>query len=232
MATTNYIGIIERGLNGTFGVYFPDFPGCVSAGDSLEETIDGGQEALDLHVEGMRADGLEVPAPSSADTVQPAEGSDFYKLVWFSVDGGPAPAETPQRYNVSLPPSLIAQIDALADQEGGTRSGLISVAARELLAARRRERGRDAEAPFDFVRLSDALEEARRRATELPYAVTFTIHRGFDQVIARGTRTSGMRVNGATTGRPLRDFLTDPEAAFTYMFGFLDAALGEKKQSA
>ena len=48
MARVYYMGVVERGLNGSFGVYFPDLPGCVSAGDSLEETVAGGQEALEL----------------------------------------------------------------------------------------------------------------------------------------------------------------------------------------
>ena len=53
--------ICESG--GTYGIIFPDFPGCVSAGDSWEEVIAMGHEALDLHVSGMVDDGDELPEP-------------------------------------------------------------------------------------------------------------------------------------------------------------------------
>ena len=48
----------------TFGVIVPDLPGCVSAGDSIEESIAMAGEAIHLHLEGILADGLPVPAPS------------------------------------------------------------------------------------------------------------------------------------------------------------------------
>ncbi len=46
-----YVAFIHRDRN--YGVSFPDFPGCVSVGDSISEAVRPGSEALALHVEGM-----------------------------------------------------------------------------------------------------------------------------------------------------------------------------------
>jgi predicted RNase H-like HicB family nuclease len=43
----------------------PDLPGCVAVGDTIEETQREIQEAIEFHLEGMRADGLPIPEPSS-----------------------------------------------------------------------------------------------------------------------------------------------------------------------
>jgi predicted RNase H-like HicB family nuclease len=50
-----------------FGVEFPDFPGCVTAGTTLEEARRLAAEALALHVAGMQKDGEPLPPPSSLD---------------------------------------------------------------------------------------------------------------------------------------------------------------------
>jgi predicted RNase H-like HicB family nuclease len=50
----------ERG----YAVAFPDFPGCVTRGDGLQEAAAMAEEALSLHVEGMVDDGNTIPAPS------------------------------------------------------------------------------------------------------------------------------------------------------------------------
>ena len=52
-----YIGLIHKDTGSEYGVSFPDFPGCVTAGVSLEEARVMAQEALTLHVEGMLEDG-------------------------------------------------------------------------------------------------------------------------------------------------------------------------------
>ena len=66
-----YTIIIEREPN-NFSAYAPDFPGCVAAADTEEETIQLLQEALELHVEDMRQRGEPVPEPSSVRQVEVA----------------------------------------------------------------------------------------------------------------------------------------------------------------
>ena len=65
---TYYVGCVDsEGSN--YGIWFPDFLGCVSAGGSFEEVMAQGEEALNFHVEGMREDGETIPPPRSAEAI-------------------------------------------------------------------------------------------------------------------------------------------------------------------
>ena len=59
-----YAIVIEKGED-NYSAYVPDLPGCVAIGDTVEETERELQEAVEFHLEGMRADGLPIPEPSS-----------------------------------------------------------------------------------------------------------------------------------------------------------------------
>ena len=59
-----YAIVIEKGA-GNYGAYVPDLPGCVATGATVEETECLLREAIALHLEGMREDGLSIPEPSS-----------------------------------------------------------------------------------------------------------------------------------------------------------------------
>ena len=65
----NYIGLIHKDAESDFGVSFPDFPGVVTAGKSLDDARAMAEEALAFHIEGMLADGEVVPEPSSLEDV-------------------------------------------------------------------------------------------------------------------------------------------------------------------
>ncbi len=56
--------IFERGPS-SWGAYVPDLPGVISVGDSREEVERLIQEAIEFHLNGMREEGVPVPAPSS-----------------------------------------------------------------------------------------------------------------------------------------------------------------------
>ena len=60
-----YLVVIERGAN-SFGAYVPDLPGCIAAGESREEVTLLIHEAIELHIEALRAQGNAVPMPSSS----------------------------------------------------------------------------------------------------------------------------------------------------------------------
>jgi len=64
-----YTIIIERGPN-NFSAYALDFPGCVAAGDTEEETLAPMKEALEMHIENMRARGEPIPQPSEVRAVE------------------------------------------------------------------------------------------------------------------------------------------------------------------
>jgi len=59
-----YPVIIERSER-NFSAYVPDLPGCVATGSTSEEVQRNIQEAIALHVAGMREDGLPIPPPSA-----------------------------------------------------------------------------------------------------------------------------------------------------------------------
>ncbi len=60
-----YVVIVEQGENG-FGAYVPDLPGCVAVGETKDEALRLIQEAIKLHLEGMRQEGMPIPKPSSS----------------------------------------------------------------------------------------------------------------------------------------------------------------------
>ena len=64
-----YVAFIHRDEAG-FGVSFPDFPGCVSIGDTVDDAVRHGSEALAFHVEGLVDDGEAIPSPSSMDAIK------------------------------------------------------------------------------------------------------------------------------------------------------------------
>ena len=62
-----YIAYLHKDKNSDFGVSFPDFPGCVTAGKTLDEARVMAVEALALHIAGMAEDGAAIPEPSTID---------------------------------------------------------------------------------------------------------------------------------------------------------------------
>lgn len=128
---TAYIALIHKDADSDFGVSFPDFPGCFSAGGSLEEARVMAEEALALHIKGMEEDGEAVSEPSSLDEIMADPDNR---------DGGvavliPAPARAPKtvRVNVTLPADVLEQIDRHAESHGFTRSGFLTAAAKRAI---------------------------------------------------------------------------------------------------
>jgi len=60
----HYVAIMDN-EDGTFGIWFPDFPGCVASGKSEDEVLESAREALAFHVDGMREDGEAIPMATS-----------------------------------------------------------------------------------------------------------------------------------------------------------------------
>jgi len=57
-----YAVVVEPSENG-YGAYVPDLPGCVALGDSIDETLRLIQEAISMHLDGLREDGEVIPEP-------------------------------------------------------------------------------------------------------------------------------------------------------------------------
>ncbi len=122
---SDYIAIIHKEAGSDYGVSFPDFPGCVTAGKTMDEAKDMAVEALAFHIQGMAEDGEGMPAPSSLDAIMAS--SDFSDGFAFIV---PAPVkEKAIRVQVTLYPSVLAQIDATATERHMSRSAFLANAA-------------------------------------------------------------------------------------------------------
>jgi predicted RNase H-like HicB family nuclease len=59
-----YAIVIEKAST-NYAAYVPDLPGCVATGATVEETESLLREAIDLHLDGLREDGLPIPEPAS-----------------------------------------------------------------------------------------------------------------------------------------------------------------------
>jgi predicted RNase H-like HicB family nuclease len=59
-----YVAVIEKGES-SWGAHVPDLPGCVAVGESREEVVALIKEAIDLHIDSLRANGEPIPSPSS-----------------------------------------------------------------------------------------------------------------------------------------------------------------------
>jgi predicted RNase H-like HicB family nuclease len=65
-----YAVVIER-ADGNYSAYVPDLPGCVATGETVQMVEGKIREAIRFHIEGLKADGLPVPAATSiADYVE------------------------------------------------------------------------------------------------------------------------------------------------------------------
>jgi predicted RNase H-like HicB family nuclease len=60
-----YVVILERG-KGSVGAYVPDLPGCAAIGETKEEALRLIREGIELHLAGMREEGLPIPEPTSS----------------------------------------------------------------------------------------------------------------------------------------------------------------------
>jgi predicted RNase H-like HicB family nuclease len=76
----HYVAIVEdAGPDKAIGVWFPDLPGCFSAGDDVDEALRNAEEALVLYAEAELKDGRVLPAPRTLSSLKndPASASDL-----------------------------------------------------------------------------------------------------------------------------------------------------------
>jgi predicted RNase H-like HicB family nuclease len=59
-----YAVVIEK-ASGNYSAYVPDLPGCVAVGDTVEAVENEIREAIRFHIQGLQADGIAVPQPTS-----------------------------------------------------------------------------------------------------------------------------------------------------------------------
>ena len=126
MATVYYPAIIER-ADGSYSVFFPDLPGCASAGDTVQEAALAAEEALSGHLAVSIEHGDDIPAPSDLDALAyDAQVDEVARILVRGERPGRA-----VRVQVSIDEGLLARIDRVAKN----RSGFLADAAKAKLAA-------------------------------------------------------------------------------------------------
>jgi len=120
-----YPAVLERGPKGTFGAWFPDFPGCVAGGRSQEEAIERAEDKLARAVDTLVEDNRPLPQSTPLEQILLPKGCDLFAYFIVGVD----PPDPSERVNVYLPKSLIARIDRRAAELGMSRSSFFGNAA-------------------------------------------------------------------------------------------------------
>ena len=62
-----YMVVIEKGAS-SYGAFVPDLPGCISVGETETEALTLIEEAIQFHLEDLKAGGLQIPLPASKST--------------------------------------------------------------------------------------------------------------------------------------------------------------------
>src|SRR4051812_2732136 len=125
-----YIALIRKDEGSDYGVSFPDLPGCVTAGRTLDEARAFAEEALALHLEGLSHDGEAIPEPSSLeDVMSDPEHRDGVAILVAA----PKHSAKTVRVNVTLPEDVLQAIDRYAEGHGFSRSGFIAKATKRVI---------------------------------------------------------------------------------------------------
>jgi predicted RNase H-like HicB family nuclease len=126
---THHIALLRKTPNSDYSVDFPDVPGCVTAGRSMEEARRLSAEALAFHIEGMAEDAEPVPPPSTLDAIMADPRNRDAVAFLVPIFDKPGRAI---RINVTLPEDLVRDIDRVTTN----RSRFLAQAARRALAGR------------------------------------------------------------------------------------------------
>jgi predicted RNase H-like HicB family nuclease len=128
---TTYALIHEEA--GSFGISFPDFPGCIATGRSEDEVLRRGAQALAFHVEGMIEDGDKLPQLRSLAELRsdPDFREDSADAIIAVVDFDPPGRAI--RVNISMEERLLESVDRAAAAAGQSRSAFLADAARQRL---------------------------------------------------------------------------------------------------
>lgn len=132
---SKYIAIVHKDDNSDFSVSFPDFPGCITAGETIDEAKDMAEEAITLHIQGMIEDGEQLPGPSKLEDIM--NDPDYGDASAFLVVTVPDSKPRTVRVNITLPEMTLKQIDAAAKKRGMSRSSFLVHAAQNDIQANR-----------------------------------------------------------------------------------------------
>ena len=129
----NYIAVVHKDPKSDFGVSFPDFPGCITAGSTIDEAKDMAHDALSLHIKGMLEDGDNIPDPSKLeDIINDTDYSDAAAILVVSVS---EVKPRSVRVNITVPEDILRKIDSIAKKRGMSRSSFLVHAAQDAITS-------------------------------------------------------------------------------------------------
>ena len=104
-----YIALIHKDADSDYGVSFPDFPGCATAGSDLDAARGMAAEALAFHVDGLTQDRDPLPEPSSLEAVMSDPDNRDGVAILVALANGLAKTV---RVIITLPEDALREIDA------------------------------------------------------------------------------------------------------------------------
>ena len=124
--TLRYPVAIEPGHDDqAFGIVVPDLPGCFSAGDTLDEAMNGVEEAAAAWIDATLDAGEAIPPPSELDAIRSRLEFAGWSFGVITLDPAILDDAT-QRVNITLPRRALERLDAGARRAGESRSGYIA----------------------------------------------------------------------------------------------------------
>lgn len=116
-----YVAVVYKEENSDYGVSFPDFKGCITAGITLEEALKEANEVLQFHVDGMLEDREELPKATSVDKIR---GDNPDAISFFLVQV--KVKEKAVRVNITIDEGLLRKLDKYTKEHKVDRSSFIS----------------------------------------------------------------------------------------------------------
>jgi len=123
-----YIALLRKEEGSSYGVDFPDFPGCITGGETMDVAYREAPEALQLHIKGMLEDGEEIPEPTSLDDIM--ADPDNEGAVPFPVQ---VPGVKAKRVDITVPELVLKDIDEYARKHSMSRSAFLVDAALKVM---------------------------------------------------------------------------------------------------
>ena len=120
-----YPVVIHKEENTEFGVSFPDLPGCITAGITIEDALEMAVEAAELYIEDVLLEGEPIPVSGTIeDYLQHPDFSDgiFWSLIDIDLT---KLSDRTKRINITVPERLLAMIDAHAEKINQPRSAFM-----------------------------------------------------------------------------------------------------------
>jgi predicted RNase H-like HicB family nuclease len=127
----NYIAVVHKDPKSDFGVSFPDFPGCITAGSSIDEAKDMAHDALSLHIKGMIEDGENIPTPSKLENIM--DDPDYADAAAILIVSVSEVKPRSVRVNITVQEDILRKIDKVAKKRGMSRSSFLVHAAQNAI---------------------------------------------------------------------------------------------------